>query len=119
MTGAERVSILAGDMGIVLTLHSAGPDAYGEDRETYAYTITHGRNVEQGADLRTGVGHHSSPAEMLPVLAGFLSAYGEAYRANHLSWSESYADIPGWLQEACYLNSDELDMLQMNAEGEL
>lgn len=103
-------------MAIVVSHHSDGPDAYGEDRQTWAYTITHGRRSEQGTDLRTGAGLYSDAQHMFASLCSFLEAYGEAYQANHLSWNESYADVPAWLQEACYLNSDELAMARLEIE---
>lgn len=105
-----------GDMGIVVSLHSNGPDAYGEDRQTYAYTITRGHKYEQGKDLHTGVGFPSTPRDMFATLCAFLEAYGDAYRAN-MAPSDEYADVPAWLQEACYLNSDELAMARFEIEG--
>lgn len=112
----SKHSATIGDMHVIVSLHSKGPDAYGEDRQTYAYTITHGRRVEQGSDLHTGIGRRSDARTMFATLLSFLEAYGEAYRANHLHFSESYADIPGWLQEACYLNSDEITMARLEIE---
>lgn len=113
----DKYSQQVGDMGIVVSHHSNGPDAYGEDRQTYAYTITHGHNCEQGADLYTGVGLPSTPRAMFATLCAFLEAYGEAYRAN-MAPSDDYADVPAWLQEACYLNSDELVMARLEIEGD-
>ena len=112
----DKYSQQVGSLYIIVSHDSDGPDAYGEDRQTYAYTITHERHVEQGRDLHTGVGMYSDARTMFATLCAFLTAYGEAYQANHLSFNESYADVPAWLQEACYLNSEELDMARFEIE---
>jgi hypothetical protein len=70
-------------------------------------------------DLRTGVDADHTAPEMVATLASFLSAAGEAY-AYRMRFPDSEPEnlnlFPEWLTEAAYVNSDELDMLTVEAE---
>ena len=108
MTNAH--SALIGDLGIVVSR-----DGFtGEGRAQFRYVITlkDSQHYEMGNDLHSGVGQNPTAREMLATLLSFLGAYGDAYRAN-MAPSDDYADIPAWLQEACYMNADEIAMTEL------
>lgn len=84
-----------------------------------------GTVLDEGTDLETPI--HSEDASMwypsaAAALAGFLYAYGEHYRyqvmGRRLPWSDSleYPNVSESLAEWCYLNSDELAMIEEELE---
>lgn len=101
----SKYSDSIGTLGVVVA--ADGYTLEGRAQFRYVITLKDSPHYEMGNDLHSGVGFRPTAREMFAALLSFLGAYGDAYRVN-MAPSDEYADAPAWLQEACYMNSDEI-----------
>lgn len=101
------------------TLHIAPVRRDGEGRVVWRYVIEDGDHVvlDEGADLRSGVGDGVDARKGMANLVGFLGAAAEAYRVEmNGQASENAGLFPPDVSEWAYMHDDELASLGLDLE---
>lgn len=120
---ATRLTRDAGSLTVTVWYDGVDRTPSFGNRHRWAYQLesSDATNWEpvQGADLYLSPVAPNDPREAMRTLLSFLSASGESYAhamRNPGSKPENLNLFPGWVAEAAYLNSDELDMLALELE---
>ena len=96
-----------------LAVESTGE--YSQDgREMFAYTIRNGEGevLQEGQDLRSGVGGEADAEKMMASLLGFLGASAEAVDEQSDNWDLFNAGVREWAKA----NADEIAVLEVETE---
>lgn len=126
ITYQDRTRIAAPVGGLRLYVWHVGgaADETGGLRRKYGYRISDERNSAhapvEGYDLYSGVSSPVDPRQALSTLVSFLTAAGEAYRANVSDpgkVSETADLFPPWVAEVAYINDNELAELTLAVDG--
>lgn len=113
ITSRLRAGIKCGSLTISIAFNDKDLDG----RVNYRYWIDSDDGQEfYGEDLSSGIGG-GSLQDGLESLLSFMGAAAEAYAYEQRGRKSDNGELfPAWLMEACYVNSDELQMAQCELE---